>query len=108
MITEFDGLGIVPGLTAWVLLPITSETAFFRKKLIPRIPTTSGVEVHHDLGVDINYRAYVTGNPVAASPPVPMWVAPRPYAPGAEISGCGATARGPRTNGCFRTTCVRN
>ncbi|MCG3268553.1 FAD-binding protein [Yoonia sp. I 8.24] len=33
--------------------------------MFERVPSTNGVEVHHDLGVDINYRAYVTGNPVS-------------------------------------------
>jgi succinate dehydrogenase/fumarate reductase flavoprotein subunit len=33
-----------------------------------RIPSTNGVEVHHDLGVDINYQAYMGGNPVAGGP----------------------------------------
>ncbi len=36
-----------------------------------RIPSTNGVEVRHDLGVDINYRAYVMGNPVAGGPGSP-------------------------------------
>ena len=36
--------------------------------MFERIPSTNGVEVHHDLGVDINYRAYMTGNPVAGGP----------------------------------------
>lgn len=33
-----------------------------------RVPSTNGVEVHHDLGVDLNYQAYVMGNPVAGGP----------------------------------------
>ncbi len=36
--------------------------------MFSRVPSTAGVEVHHDLGVDINYRAYMTGNPVAGGP----------------------------------------
>ncbi|MCR8725188.1 FAD-dependent oxidoreductase [Frigidibacter sp. ROC022] len=36
--------------------------------MFERVPSTNGVEVHHDLGVDLNYRAYVTGNPVAGGP----------------------------------------
>jgi succinate dehydrogenase/fumarate reductase flavoprotein subunit len=36
--------------------------------MFERIPSTNGVEVHHDLGVDINYQAYMTGNPVAGGP----------------------------------------
>ncbi|MDC7227629.1 MAG: FAD-binding protein [Spirochaetales bacterium] len=31
-------------------------------------PSKTGVEIHHDLGVDINYRAYVLGNPVSMMP----------------------------------------
>lgn len=36
--------------------------------MFSRVPSTNGVDVHHDLGVDINYRAYKTGNPVAGGP----------------------------------------
>ncbi|MDO6456301.1 FAD-binding protein [Celeribacter halophilus] len=36
--------------------------------MFERIPSTNGVEVHHDLGVDINYQAYMSGNPVAGGP----------------------------------------
>ncbi len=36
--------------------------------MFDRIPSTNGVEVHHDLGVDINYRAYLMGNPVEGGP----------------------------------------
>jgi len=35
-------------------------------------PSTSGVEVHHDLGMDMNYQAYVLGNPVAGGPGAPQ------------------------------------
>lgn len=31
-------------------------------------PSTNSVEVHHDLGVDLNYRAYVLGNPISMMP----------------------------------------
>ena len=37
--------------------------------MFERKPSVSGVEVHHDLGVDLNYQAYITGNPVNMSPP---------------------------------------
>ncbi len=40
--------------------------------MFERIPSINGVEVHHDLGVDINYRAYVTGNPVEGGPGAPQ------------------------------------
>lgn len=36
--------------------------------MFERVPSTNGVEVHHDLGVDLNYRAYQLGNPVAGGP----------------------------------------
>ena len=48
--------------------------------MFDRIPSTNGVEVHHDLGMDINYRAYVMGNPVEGgpgSPPLHRPAAPR-------------------------------
>jgi succinate dehydrogenase/fumarate reductase flavoprotein subunit len=32
-------------------------------------PTTTSEEIHHDLGVDLNYQAYVNGGPVAMGPP---------------------------------------
>ena len=32
-------------------------------------PSTTGVEIHHDLGVDLNYMAYMNGNPVQMGPP---------------------------------------
>jgi len=32
-------------------------------------PGTTGIEVHHDLGVDMNYMAYVNGNPLKMGPP---------------------------------------
>lgn len=34
-----------------------------------RVPSTTGVEVHHDLGVEANYQAYVAGNPLPGGPP---------------------------------------
>ncbi|SNS46108.1 FAD-dependent oxidoreductase [Antarctobacter heliothermus] len=36
--------------------------------MFERVPSTNGVDVHHDLGVDLNYRAYHLGNPVAGGP----------------------------------------
>jgi len=36
--------------------------------MFERVPSTNGVEVHHDLGVDLNYQAYMNGNPVAGGP----------------------------------------
>jgi succinate dehydrogenase/fumarate reductase flavoprotein subunit len=52
--------------------------------MFERIPSTNGVEVHHDLGVDLNYRAYETGNPVAGGPGAPQpteEIAGGPYVP---------------------------
>jgi len=37
--------------------------------MFERKPGTTGVEVHHDLGVDLNYKAYQSGNPVQMGPP---------------------------------------
>jgi succinate dehydrogenase/fumarate reductase flavoprotein subunit len=33
-----------------------------------RTPSTEMISVHHDLGVDVNYKAYVLGNPVSQMP----------------------------------------
>ncbi len=32
-------------------------------------PSTTQIEIHHDLGVDLNYRAYKLGNPIQMGPP---------------------------------------
>lgn len=48
--------------------------------MFERVPSTNGVEVHHDLGVDLNYRAYRMGNPVAGGPGSP---------PGANVTEIG-------------------
>ncbi len=37
--------------------------------MFERKPGTIGVEIHHDLGVDLNYTAYKNGNPVQMGPP---------------------------------------
>ena len=37
--------------------------------MFERKPGITGVEVHHDLGVDLNYKAYMNGNPVKMDPP---------------------------------------
>ncbi len=36
--------------------------------MFERKPGTTGVEVHHDLGVDMNYRAYMAGGPLVGGP----------------------------------------
>jgi succinate dehydrogenase/fumarate reductase flavoprotein subunit len=37
--------------------------------MFDRKPGLTSVEVHHDLGVDLNYQAYMTGNPTKMGPP---------------------------------------
>lgn len=37
--------------------------------MFDRKPGVTGVEIRHDLGVDMNYRAYVQGGPLAMGPP---------------------------------------
>jgi succinate dehydrogenase/fumarate reductase flavoprotein subunit len=71
--------------------------------MFDRIPSTNGVEVHHDLGMDINYRAYVMGNPVEGGPGSPQptkEVVGGPYVP-KEFQRGGPPAGGPpgRDNG---------
>ena len=49
--------------------------------MFERTPGTTGVEIHHDLGVDGNYTAYVLGNPVNAMGPGSTTVDGGPYRP---------------------------
>ena len=37
--------------------------------MFERKPGVTGVEIHHDLGVDMNYMAYRNGNPIRMGPP---------------------------------------
>lgn len=37
--------------------------------MFDRKPGLTSVEIHHDLGVEMNYQAYMTGNPLAGGPP---------------------------------------
>ena len=37
--------------------------------MFERKPGITGVEIHHDLGVDLNYMAYMTGNPIEMGTP---------------------------------------
>lgn len=37
--------------------------------MFERKPGITGIEVHHDLGVDLNYKAYKAGNPLQMGPP---------------------------------------
>lgn len=36
--------------------------------MFERKPGINGVEIHHDLGMDVNYQAYVQGNPIDMGP----------------------------------------
>lgn len=38
-------------------------------RMFDAVPTTTGVGVRHDLGVEVNYAAYKGGNPLAMGPP---------------------------------------
>ncbi len=65
--------------------------------MFDQIPSTNGVEVHHDLGVDVNYRAYVMGNPVEGGPgsrQPTQAVAGGPYVP-EEFQRGGESPGGP-------------
>ena len=37
--------------------------------MFDRKPGLTGVEIHHDLGVEMNYQAYMMGNPISGGPP---------------------------------------
>lgn len=39
------------------------------RDMFEKTPSTTGVGVRHDLGVDLNYKAYVSGNSVKMGPP---------------------------------------
>ncbi len=56
-------------------------------------PTTTEIRINHHLGVDLNYRAYMQGGPVAMGPPRP---GRRPGNDSAELSG------GPYVPAAFR------
>ena len=71
-------------------------------------PGTTGVEVHHDLGVDLNYKAYIAGNPVEMGRPGQddeNQVQGGPYVPaefkrsGSPGGGDGQDERRPPRNG---------
>lgn len=47
--------------------------------MFERIPGINGIEVHHDLGVETNYTAYISGNPVKGGPGMETTVAGGPY-----------------------------
>jgi succinate dehydrogenase/fumarate reductase flavoprotein subunit len=49
-------------------LPNAADCYTGWKGMFDRIPSVNGVEVHHDLGVDQNYQAYMLGNPTSSGP----------------------------------------
>jgi len=64
--------------------------------MFERKPGTTGVEVHHDLGVDLNYRVYVAGSPIQMERPgmgVENNVQGGPYVPG-EFNRSAQRSRG--------------
>lgn len=76
--------------------------------MFERKPGTTGVEVHHDLGVDLNYKAYIAGNPVEMGRPGQEdenQVQGGPYVPaefkrsGSPGGGDGQEERRPPRNG---------
>ena len=56
-------------------------------------PSVTSADIHHDLGVDLNYQAYVNGGPVKMGPPQP----------GKEGDAEQATTGGPFVPEAFRT-----
>ncbi|MBZ0269981.1 FAD-binding protein, partial [bacterium] len=66
------------------------------KGALEHLPSVTGVEVHHDLGVDVNYAAYMGGNPVSMVPAGGEAAAQSggPYTP-AEFRRSGRASGGP-------------
>jgi succinate dehydrogenase/fumarate reductase flavoprotein subunit len=71
--------------------------------MFDRTPSVNGIEVHHDLGMEGNYSAYVLGNPVTSGPGATQ-VEGGPYVPdgfsremeeGGPSSGDGERPSGP-------------
>ncbi|WP_417243834.1 FAD-binding protein [Celeribacter sp.] len=63
--------------------------------MFDRIPATNGVEIHHDLGVDDNYTAYMSGNPVTGGPGRSSGtVEGGPYTPAEFVRDMGAPPSG--------------
>ena len=75
--------------------------------MFERKPGLTGVEVHHDLGVDLNYKAYIAGNPIKMGRPGQdeNQVQGGPYVPaefkrsGSPGGGDGQKERRPPDNG---------
>jgi succinate dehydrogenase/fumarate reductase flavoprotein subunit len=73
--------------------------------MFERKPGTTGIEVHHDLGVDLNYTAYMNGGPLAGGPPGMgdnKRLAGGPYTPAEferKFEGKGGPGSGPPPRG---------
>lgn len=72
--------------------------------MFERIPGTTSVEIRHDLGVDLNYQAYMKGGPVDMGPPGASAsgdiVTGGPYKPeGYDRPGPGGDKHGPPPGG---------
>lgn len=75
--------------------------------MFDQVPSTEGVSVRHDLGVELNYAAYVTGNPVQGGPGSTERTTAEggPYRPaefaeeGGPPGGDGDDDKGPPPNG---------
>ena len=67
--------------------------------MFERTPGTTGIGIRHDLGVDLNYKAYVAGNPISMrGPGSGSDIQGGPYRPagvGQEGPGQGRRGRGP-------------
>ena len=71
--------------------------------MFERSPGTTGVEVHHDLGVDLNYKAYMLGGPMVGGPGSPPGMVDKtvqggPYVP-AEFNRGGPPKEGDKPPG---------
>ncbi len=64
-------------------------------------PGTTGVEIHHDLGVESNYQAYILGNPVSGGPGQPSedTVEGGPYVPEEFVREMPSREGGPGGDG---------
>ena len=69
--------------------------------MFDRKPGLTGVEIHHDLGVEMNYQAYMMGNPISGGPPGQFrgeQVSGGPYRP-EGVEGHGGPGGPPAGNG---------
>ncbi|MBU1044581.1 MAG: FAD-binding protein [Candidatus Omnitrophica bacterium] len=69
--------------------------------MFERTPGVTGIEVHHDLGVDENYQAYMLGNPVKSGPgrSAGKTVQGGPYTPEEFIRQMPSGGDGPSVDG---------